>query len=91
MVWFADELISQEYPVISNEENEIYEELKMRTISGELCRSEGSWHFRPYGYSTWFFWSGINKAWFRSNYHVLDDYWHRFCVGYVDISKLMIK
>lgn len=63
----------------------------MRTISGELCRSEGLWHFRPYGYSTWFFWSWINKVWLRSNYHELDDYWHRFSVGYVDISKLMIK
>lgn len=91
MVWFANECISQEYPVIGNEANEIYEEFEMRTISGELCRSEGSWHFRPHGYSTWFFWSGINKVWIRSNYHVIDNYWHRFCVGYVDISKLMIK
>lgn len=33
----------------------------MRTISGELCRSEGSWHFRPHGYSTWFSGVGLTK------------------------------
>lgn len=63
----------------------------MNMISGDIVRSEKQYHFRPYGWRAWFFWSSLHKKWLISNYHVIDNYWHRHLPGKVDISKLMIR
>lgn len=63
----------------------------MITINGYIVRSEGAYHFRPYGWSVWFFWSKMHGCWLISNYHVIDKYWHRHLHASVDINKMMIR
>lgn len=63
----------------------------MTFIDGDIVRSKVSYHFKPYGWKVWFFWSKMHKSWMISNYHVIDDYWHRHLPAKVEISKLMIR
>lgn len=63
----------------------------MITINGDIVRSEGAYHFIPHGWSVWYFWSKLHNRWLISNYHVIDNYWHRHLHGKVDISKLMLR
>lgn len=63
----------------------------MKNIAGEITKYGNLYHFRPYGWSIWFFWSSLYKKWLRCNGDDIDTFWHRHLPGKVDISKLMIR